>query len=116
MKLSVDGERNTLKAPRYAWAYGVTTVPSRRNDLLPETLCSLCEAGFDAPRLFVDGDNDPKGWEREFGLETTCRYPTIRTHGNWILALSELFIREPHAERYALFQDDLITYRNLRDI
>lgn len=97
------------------WAYGVTTVPQRGKDLLPRTLASLAKAGFPQPRLFVDGDSDPLGWERRFpGLEITCRWPALRAYGNWILGLAELFIRNPNADRYAMFQDDLVTYTNLR--
>jgi len=96
------------------WAYGVTTVPGRRDDLLRHTLMSLGEAGFDKPRLFVDGCDDPRSWEREFGLEVTARHPRIRTFGNWVLGLAELYIREPARDRYAMFQDDLVTYKNLR--
>lgn len=95
------------------WSYGVTTVLERRDDLLPQTLASLRSAGFDKPRLFVDGDTWNGEWDR-FGLEMTFRYPTIRTHGNWILSLQELFIRETAAERFAIFQDDFITSKNLK--
>ncbi len=95
------------------WSYGITTVPQRLSDLLPRTLCSLAAAGFDKPRLFVDGAKDAEKY-RQFGLEVTTRFPTIHTAGNWILSLAELYIREPTAERFAIFQDDLITYRNLR--
>lgn len=96
------------------WAYGVTTVPSRRRDLLPRTLASLKAAGFCEPRLFVDGDKDGESWEREFGLSVTARYPAVRTYGNWYLAMLELYIREPTAERYAIFQDDFVTVKNLK--
>lgn len=96
------------------WAYGVTTVPGRRDDLLPRTLESLKRAGFDKPRLFVDGDRDPQSWEREFGLEVTTRWPKTKTVGNWILSLWELHIRNPWAIRYAIFQDDFVTVRNLK--
>jgi hypothetical protein len=97
------------------WSYGVTTVPSRRSDLLPRTLASLRAGGFDRPRLFVDGASDLTGWEREFHLPVTIRTsPALRVAGNWVLALYELYIREPTAERYALFQDDMVCYRNLR--
>ena len=95
------------------WAYGVTTVPKRRCDLLPKTLASLCAAGFDSPRLFIDGARNGIEWEK-FNLAITLRWPTIRTYGNWILGLAELYIREPEADRYAMFQDDFVTYRNLR--
>lgn len=103
------------ESPRGAkWTYGVTTVPTRRDDLLPRTLLSLKTAGFDKPRLFVDGTDDPRSWEREFNLEVTARFPHIRTFGNWILSLAELYIREPTSDRYAIFQDDFVTYKNLR--
>lgn len=96
------------------WAYGVTTVPQRRGDLLPRTLASLKAGGFEEPRLFVDGAKDLESWEQEFKVPVTVRYPTIRTFGNWFLSLAELFIREPTAERFAVFQDDLICSRNIR--
>ncbi len=97
------------------WQVGLTTVPSRRSDLLPRTLASLKAAGFPSPRLFVDGCNDGPGWEREFGLGVTTRFPKLNVYGNWVLGLAELLVREPHADRYAMFQDDLVTCRGLRE-
>lgn len=97
-----------------AWAYGVTTVEQRKTDLLPHTLASLRAAGFDQPRLFVDGVKDPFPYACEFHLEVTGRYPAVRTYGNWMLGLWELYLRQPYADRYAIFQDDFVTYRNLR--
>ena len=93
------------------WAYAVTTVPMRLETTLPRTLESLKGAGFDQPHLFVDGT--AAGFER-FGCEITYRSSPVRTYGNWVLALAELYIRNPSAERYAIFQDDFITYKNLR--
>jgi hypothetical protein len=97
------------------WAYGVTTCPARRDTLLPETLLSLRNAGFDRPRLFVDGTDDPMSWEREFGLPVTGRNPTVRVYGNWVLGLAELYLRAPESDRFAMFQDDLMTCRNVRE-
>lgn len=99
------------------WAYGVTTVPERKRDLLPRTLRSLREGGFANPRLFVDNCTQHQGDEyaQQFGLEVTSRWPRIRTYGNWVLALAELYIRDPTATRYAIFQDDLVCYRRLRE-
>lgn len=94
------------------WSYGVTTVPKRFNDLLPRTLASLKEAGFDSPRLFVDGAKELPEIFRSY--EATFRFPKVRTFGNWILTLWELYLREPTADCYAIFQDDFVTYRNLR--
>ena len=99
------------------WAYGVTTVPSRSGDLLPKTLRSLAAAGFDKPRLFVDGlpDQELTPWFHSFGgLEITNHFPKVKTAANWTLALAELYSRHPTFERFAVFQDDLIAVRNLR--
>lgn len=93
------------------WSYAVTTTPNRRDNLLPRTLESLRAGGFDRPRLFVDG---PPGTHDDLGLPVTYRGETIKTFGNFYLGLLELVIREPNADRYAMFQDDLVTYWNLR--
>lgn len=100
--------------PKLTWSAGVMTVPQRRGDLFPRTLASLKAAGWEKPRLFVDGDNDPQSWEREFGLETTCRNPRLHVAGAWVANLWELYIRDPWADRYLLAQDDLTCPRNLR--
>jgi hypothetical protein len=102
------------EATTVTWSYGVTTVPARRDDLLPRTLASLKVGGFDAPRLFADGCDDPRSWEAEFNLPVTGRHPPLRAWGNWVLALYELYVREPAADYYAVFQDDLVCPRNLR--
>jgi hypothetical protein len=98
------------------WTYGVMTVPARRKTLLPATLKSLAYAGFPEPRLFVDGCDHRLAldYEAEFSLQVTCHSPVISVHGNWALAMLELFIREPHAQRYAMFQDDLVALRDTR--
>lgn len=95
------------------WAYGVTTIPSRRHDLLPCTLASLATAGFDKPHLFVDGCSDTHLYD-DFGLQVTLRYPKVRTAANWVLSLWELYLRAPNSDWYAIFQDDFVTCLNLR--
>lgn len=96
------------------WAYGVTTVPSRCDDLLPKTLASLTKAGFDKPRLFLDGEyRDIHIWMLDYSI--TNRNPPVRAYGNFILACWELLIRNPNAERFAIFQDDFVTYPYLRE-
>lgn len=93
------------------WAVAVTTVPQRRDTLLPLTLASIKAAGFPDPRLCVDGTGS--GFDH-FGLDVTYRTERIHLHGNWVLAAMELFIRDPHADRYGIFQDDFVVYRNTR--
>lgn len=98
-------------------AYGVTTCKARLHDLLPITLRSLAQAGFDKPRLFVDGVTHAEAdkLERQHGTPVTSRATTpLKTFGNWFLALWELLIREPACEYYAIFQDDIVACRDLR--
>jgi hypothetical protein len=109
-KSSKKTGRTAVSSKPVSWASGVTTVPERFQTTLPRTLLSLKNAGFPEPRLFIDGyDRDPG-----LQLPTTVRHDRIRVVGNWMLALWELYIRDPSATRYAIFQDDLIAYRNLR--
>ncbi len=105
----INQKRGILK-----WSYGITTVTERRKDLLPKTLESLRLGGFDKPHLFVDGTSDGKSWEDQFQLDVTCRKPRVRTAGNWVLSMYELYYLNPTADRFAIFQDDMLTYRNLR--
>ena len=97
------------------WACGVTTVPERRsNGLLLRTLASLRAAGFDKPRLFVDGSRgDDWDW-RQLDLDITFRWPRVRCVANWFLAALELIARNPTADRFAVFQDDVIFSQNVR--
>ncbi len=96
------------------WMYGIVTVPSRRTTLFKQTLESLCKAGFDKPRLFVDGPDSVESYA-QFGLPITSRCPSVGIAANWMMALWELYSRNPQADRYAIFQDDVLTYPNLRD-
>lgn len=100
-----------VTSPRLEWTYGVMTVLERRDDLLPKTLRSLAEAGFDKPRLFVDGEGDFS----QFNLEVSQRTPRVLTYGNWLLGMQELLFRNPQADRFAMFQDDFVTVKNLRE-
>lgn len=103
-----------------SWAYGITTVPERSQVLLPLTLKSLTQAGFPKPRLFVDAPSSQEGLAgvvalyRDWDLPLTIRYPRIYPFANWALGLAELYAREPQATYYVMFQDDMITYSNLR--
>jgi len=114
-KTSVNNDNPNSKS--IVWAYGLTTVLERRKSgILQQTLQSLALGGFQNPHLFVDGDDDYQSWRSEFpDSQLTLRYPTIRTAANWTLSLYELYIRNPSADRYAMFQDDFVTYRNLRN-
>lgn len=99
------------------WSYGITTVPSRKTNLLPKVIESLKTAGFDCPRLFVDGCSPSLAqlYVNEFKLQITPRFPTVNVYSNWYLSLCELYFRNPNADRFALFQDDIQVCKNLRN-
>ncbi|HYE70414.1 MAG TPA: hypothetical protein VD932_02700 [Aquabacterium sp.] len=94
------------------FACGITTVPSRADDLLPATVASLRAADFPAPRLFVDGRADAR--HEALSPDVTARGEPLGAFGNWLLALQELVIRHPDADLIALFQDDLEAAPGLR--
>jgi hypothetical protein len=52
----------------------------------------------------------------QFDRPVTARpSPPVRVVGNWIMGMWELYVREPTAERYAMFQDDIVVVKNLRE-
>jgi hypothetical protein len=110
-------ERVTRTVPKFetSWTYGVTTVNKRLNTTLPITLKSLANAGFENPWIFIDGVRNYENVDYLSKYRCSVRYPLIKTFGNWILGLWELYIRNPQSDRYVMFQDDFITYHNLRD-
>lgn len=95
------------------WSYGITTIPDRFNTTLPRSIHSLQRTGFGKPRLFIDGVDITDKWRR-FNLPITNRWPQVGAVKNWILALSELYYRNPMADLYALFQDDILCINNLK--
>ena len=80
------------------WSYGITTVSERRFNLLQDTLQSLASSGFPNPKVFTDG------------------LPHKLGHlANWMRTAFNLYTMEPLADRYAIFEDDLICCSNLRE-
>jgi len=63
------------------------------SETFEQTLCELDKAGFkrNQIKVFIDG-------------ERNGAYGVV---GNWILSAWELFLSEPNAHMYALFQDDI---------
>jgi len=97
------------------WATAVTTVPSRFGDLLPKTLESLAKAGFENPHLFIDGEIKDVVPEYLHPYTKTFRFARLRTFGNWVMAAWELYLRNPKADRFVIFQDDLEACTNLKE-
>ena len=86
------------------WSYAVTTVPSRLDDL-SQTLSSLADAGFPSPVVSMDGHIAYTGY---------VSHQPIGTFKHWHRTLLDLYSRNPWSEYYAIFQDDMIAVRNLR--
>jgi len=115
-KIIVPKRKIDKPQKKIRWAYGITTVETRADLLLPKTIQALKHGGFPSPRLFVDG-MPPIAAEEQYGkykLHITARFPQVKTFANWYLSLIELYLRDPQAARYAIFQDDMSCYRNLR--
>jgi hypothetical protein len=99
------------------WTYAIQGVVERAHTLLLSTVDNLKDAGFDTPYIFVDGANHPTctTLEAKLGLPVTGRLPKANAYNNWALILWELWCRNPEADRFAIFQDDVIVYKNLRE-
>lgn len=118
----IRGSKKREDGQPLEWAYGVTCVPERLRSHLPQTLESLKAAGFPRPRLFLDGGSVYDVAEMQCSkthsldsiLPITLRSPRILAYGNWLLGLLELYTRQPGADRYAMFQDDILLVKNLR--
>jgi len=98
------------------WAYAVTTYTGRSTTLLARTNESLLSGGFIDPILFIDGCNSKDDQDDYLGFnnQKVFRSGTVGCYGNWILTLWELYIRNPKAERFIIFQDDIVSVKNLR--
>lgn len=76
------------------WACGIVTIPKRK-ELFDITVSQIARAGFSEPHVFTD-DN-------------------LGTAGRWFLSLWELYMRNPQADLYAMFQDDFVCGLNVRE-
>ena len=90
--------------PISQWAVGVTTA-LRRLSTVGECVTSLCQAGWESPHLFIDGEFD---LPQELTVyPRTVRLPAVGALGNFYLAIVELLCRTP-ADGLMLLQDDAL--------
>jgi len=92
------------------WSYGIIAVAERTTTLLLQTMESLASAGFDSPIIFVDG-GVPCGFQHN---QIVSHKTKIGHPNNWITALFHLYATHPQANRYALFEDDLLACKDLK--
>lgn len=102
-------------ARKVRWTYGVTTCWKRavRSETLEMSLGSLHGGGFISPLLFVDQTPVSGLAGGEFLWPCSYRIP-VGPLGNWYLGLLEMYLLDPHCDYYAMFQDDIVCCRNLR--
>lgn len=94
------------------WSYGVMACPARKSDLLVRTLNSLNKAGFSYPVIFLDdAPHIPSYFQC---CSVVRRNLSLGAFGNFVLGMWELYLRNPNADRYIMFQDDVVCYKNLR--
>lgn len=90
--------------PVRTWSVGITT-SRRRVPSLERTIESVVASGWERPRLFCDGSvSIPIHWS---DLPVSSRNPRTGAWPAWYLALTEMLLRDPHADAYVLFQDDI---------
>lgn len=93
------------------WACGIIGVDSRRaSGHLGRTMRSCESAGWHDYSVFLDGEMPTCS---RVGI--VPRETTIGAFGNWWLGAVELYIRQPHADRFVIFQDDIECPVGLRE-
>ncbi len=107
-----DYEPRLKKATIENWAVGITTAP-RRKPNLGEMLQSLFKAGWETPTVFAEPESDLS--QVPSSIEVCQRTRTLGAWPNFLLALTELVLREPHADAYFMCQDDAVFCLGLRD-
>ena len=86
------------------WAVGVTTAP-RKEETFAASMRSILAAGFE-PHIFAEPDSPIPD---EFShLPLTQHRSKLGCWPNYYMALQEMLTRDPHADAYAIFQDDII--------
>lgn len=93
------------------WAVGMTTAP-RAVSAIERTLDSLKDAGFGDVRLFAEPESLIPS--RFLHLPIVWRESRLGPFPNWLLALSEMYLRQPRADAFLLCQDDVQFARGLR--
>ncbi len=98
------------------WAIGMTTAPRQRSTLR-STLASLRGAGWAGPvQLFAEPGSRTSAAIAGLGPVSTLRRPgpALGAWPNFLLALTELTLRQPHADAYLMVQDDVAFSSGLR--
>lgn len=97
---------------RLRWAVGITTAP-RGQWTLPRAIGSLCTSGFDRMTIFAEPGSPIPGLPAE--IDVVERPKRLGIHHNYVESLRDLLQAHPQADTLAIFQDDVIVCRHLRE-
>jgi hypothetical protein len=95
--------------PDARWAVAVTTAP-RKPATLERSLRSLAAAGFTDVRVFAEPGSTVPKWD-----VVAVHERTLGPFQNWRTSLAALRDEKPDAEFYAVFQDDVLYSRGLKE-
>jgi hypothetical protein len=109
----VDYEPGLTQGDVKNWAIGLTTAP-RKKSTIARTIKSFCSAGWSADSIQVFAEPDSPIPDSLSGNLITTRATKLGAWPNWLLALTELTLREPHADAYLMVQDDAVFCKGLR--
>lgn len=84
------------------WSCGMTTMEGREFAARRTMASLVVNGGFPANSIATFCDSHP------------CRSKQLGAFANWVLAAWELYLANPRADRYAIFQDDITCGVNLR--
>ena len=104
-------QRGHKRRKEATWACGVTTAP-REKPTLTRTLESIEKAGFPAPTIF--SDDRGVACPLSYSERITQRAARLGAFPNFYCGLTELFMGNPTADYYAMFQDDVRLTENCR--
>lgn len=91
------------------WAIGIQTCPRPEDVYIDHTIESVKRAGWDDITIFAEPDSPvPQGYP------VTYRPFRYGDWTNWVCAYFELFMANPEANAFVLFEDDVTSSRNIR--
>lgn len=94
------------------WCVGMTTSP-RLTPTIQSSLRSVKQAGWPEIRIFAE----PMAALPDINAPSALseRDQKLGAFPNWYLGLTEMYLRNPRCEAYAMFQDDLLLAPSTRD-
>lgn len=97
------------------WAVGLTSA-WRQSPTIETSLSSIQSAGWKTTRVFAEPGSQILSGDNSVSGHSVCeRAGTLGAFPNWYLGMTELYLREPLAEAFLMFQDDVMLAANTRE-